>query len=71
MEAMTINSRDDFAQWAIERTKSILTDQGSDLASAARARDDARMGEAANALGQAIIDALLDTFDGLVDGDRD
>ncbi|MHA7882131.1 hypothetical protein [Nitratireductor rhodophyticola] len=68
---MTINSRDDFAQWAIERTKSILTDQGSDLASAARARDDARMGEAANALGQAIIDALLDTFDGLVDGDRD
>lgn len=71
MEAMTINSRDDFAQWAIDRTKSILTDQGSDLASAARARDDARMGEAANALGQAIIDALLDTFDGLVDDDRD
>ena len=71
MEAMTINSRDDFAHWAIERTKSILTDQGSDLASAAGARDDARMGEAANALGQAIIDALLDTFDGLVDGDRD
>ena len=57
---MTIDSRDDFAQWAIERTKSILTDQGSDLASAARARDDARMGEAANALG-----------DGLVDDDRD
>ncbi|WP_333782905.1 hypothetical protein [Nitratireductor aquibiodomus] len=68
---MTINSRDDFAQWAIERAKSILTDQGSDLASAAPARDDARMGKAANALGQAIIDALLDTFDGLVDDDRD
>lgn len=45
VEAMTVNSRDDFAQWAIERTKSILTDQGSDLASAARCGDDARMGE--------------------------
>lgn len=67
MEAMTINSRDDFAQWAIERTKSILTDQGSDLASAARSGDDARMGDAANAFGQAIIDALLETFDGFLD----
>lgn len=70
MEAMTVNSRDDFAQWAIERTKSILTEQGSELASAARCGDDARMGEAANALGQAIIDALLDTFDGLIDDER-
>lgn len=68
---MTVNSRDDFAQWAIERSKSILTDQGSDLASAARCGDDAQMGEAANALGQAIIDALLETFDGLIDDDRD
>ncbi|MDF1600290.1 hypothetical protein PZ895_11000 [Mesorhizobium sp. YIM 152430] len=71
MEAMTVNSRDDFAQWAIERTRSILTDQGSDLASAARCGDNARMGEAANALGQAIIDALLETFDGLIDDDSD
>lgn len=68
---MTVNSRDDFAQWAIERSKSILTEQGSDLASAARCGDDAQMGEAANALGQAIIDALLETFDGLIDDDRD
>jgi hypothetical protein len=29
------------------------------------------MGEAANALGQSIIDALLETFDGLIDDDRD
>jgi len=70
VEAMTINSRDDFAQWAIERTRSILADQGSDLASAARAGDDARTGEAANVLGQAILDALLDTFDYLLDDDR-
>lgn len=68
---MTVNSRDDFAQWAIERTKSILTDQASDLATAARAGDDAGMGKAANALGQAIIDALLDTFDSLIDDDGD
>ncbi len=70
METITVNSRDDFAQWAIERTKAILIDQGSHLASAARTGDEARMNEAANALGQAIIDALLDTFDGLID-DRD
>lgn len=70
MEAMTIDNRDDFAQWAIERTKTILTNQGSDLATAARTGDEARMDEAANALGQAIIDALLDTFDGLIDEDR-
>ena len=70
METMTINNRDDFAGWAIERAKSILTDQGSALATAARSGDDSRMGEAANALGQAIIDALLDTFDGLVDDDN-
>ena len=68
---MTVNSRDDFAQWAIERTKSILTEQGSELASAARCGDDARMGEAESALGQSIIDALLETFDGLIDDDRD
>ncbi|WP_306050971.1 hypothetical protein [Oceaniradius stylonematis] len=70
MEAITIDNRDDFAQWAIERTKTILTNQGSDLATAARTGDEARMDEAANALGQAIIDALLDTFDGLIDEDR-
>ena len=69
METMTINNRDDFAQWAIERTKSILTDQGSALVTAARSGDDTCTGEAADALGQAIIDALLDTFDGLVDDD--
>ena len=71
METMIINDRDDFAQWAIERTKSILADQGSDVATAARTGDEDRMGDAANALGQAILDALLDTFDGLVDDARD
>ena len=70
METMTIDNRDDFAEWAIDRAKSILTDQGSALATAARSGDESRMGEVANALGQAIIDAVLDTFDGLVDDDN-
>lgn len=59
------------AQWAIERTRSILTDQGSDLATAVRAGDEDRMSEAAIALGQAILDTLLGAFDGLIDDDRD
>ena len=69
METMTVNSRDDFAQWAIARARSILEDQGSDLATAVRNEDERRIGEAANALGQAIVDALLEAFDELVDGD--
>lgn len=69
MEIMTVNNRDDFAEWAIARAKSILAEEGSALATAARSGDEARMGEAANSLGQAIIDALLETFDGLVDDD--
>ncbi|MGX9181977.1 hypothetical protein [Mesorhizobium sp. BHbdii] len=43
MDTRIIDSRDDFAQSAIDR--------------------------AAEALGQAIVDALLETFDGLVGGD--
>ncbi len=69
METITVNSRDDFAQWAIARAQSILEDQGSDLATAVRNEDEQRIGETANALGQAIVDALLEVFDGLVDGD--
>ncbi|MCT8999946.1 hypothetical protein [Chelativorans intermedius] len=69
METMTVNNRDDFAQWAIARAQSILEDQGSDLATAVRNEDEPRIGETANALGQAIVDALLEAFDELVDGD--
>lgn len=66
---MTVNSRDDFAQWAIARAQSILEDQGSDLATAMQNGNEPQIGEAANDLGQAIVDALLEAFDGLVDGD--
>ncbi|RUW30142.1 MAG: hypothetical protein EOS31_13800 [Mesorhizobium sp.] len=66
METRIIDSRDDFAQWAIDRANAILTDEGSELATAARTGNEAQIGETAQALGQAIVDALLEAFDGLV-----
>lgn len=71
METITINNREEFAQWAIERANAILTEQGSALATAARTGDDSQINDAANILGQVIVDALLDTFDGLIDTDGD
>lgn len=65
METRIIGSRDDFAQWAIDRANAILADHGSDLATAARIGNEARIDETAKALGQAIVDALLEAFDGL------
>ena len=65
-ETMAIESRSDFAQWAIERSRAIVADQGGDLAVAARDMSDDKIAETANALGQAIVDALLEVFDGLV-----
>jgi len=69
METMEVNNRDEFAEWAMARVNAILTEEGSALATIARSGDETQLTEAANALGQAIIDALLDTFDGLVDSD--
>ncbi|KQZ48496.1 hypothetical protein ASD54_16650 [Rhizobium sp. Root149] len=65
-DEMTISSRSDFAQWAIERAKAIVADQGADLALAARDGTDEKVGETANALGQAIVDAMMEVFDGLI-----
>jgi hypothetical protein len=65
METRIIDSRNDFAQWAIDRSNAILTDQGSELATAARNGNEAQIDEAARALGQAIVDALIEAFDGL------
>ncbi|MBB6413828.1 hypothetical protein [Mesorhizobium sangaii] len=65
METRIIDSRDDFAQWAIDRANAILTDQASELATAVRNANEAQIGETAQALGQAIVDALLEAFDGL------
>ncbi|ESZ03163.1 hypothetical protein NKH89_13620 [Mesorhizobium sp. M0923] len=65
METRIIDSRDDFAQWAIDRANAILTDQGSELATAVRNGSEAQINETAQAFGQAIVDALLEAFDGL------
>lgn len=67
MEPRIIDGRDDFAQWAIDRANAILTHHASDLATAVSLGDDGKVRETAQALGQAIVDALLEAFDGLVD----
>ena len=66
IETMAIENRSDFAQWAIERARAIVVDQGGDLALAARDMSDDKIADAGNALGQAIVDALLEVFDGLL-----
>lgn len=66
METATIESRADFAQWAIERASAIIAEQGGNLALAAREGSDETIAAAANALGQTIVDTLLEVFDGLL-----
>ncbi|WLR95626.1 hypothetical protein [Shinella zoogloeoides] len=68
-DTTTIANRSDFAQWAIERAAAIVAEQGGDLALAARGEGDEAIAGAANALGQAIVDAMLEVFDGLVGQD--
>jgi len=65
LETRIIDSRNDFAQWAIDRSNAILTDQGSELATAVRNGNETLIRETARALGQAIVDALIEAFDGL------
>ncbi|MDQ0563600.1 hypothetical protein QO004_005415 [Rhizobium mesoamericanum] len=65
-ETVTIESRNDFAQWAIERARAIVAEQGGDLAIAARDMDEQAIGASGNALGSAITEALLEVFDSLV-----
>ena len=68
-ETLIINSREEFAQWAIDRANGIIVEQGSSLATAARTGDESQIADAANALGQTIGDALLEAFGSLVDSD--
>ncbi|QLL64623.1 hypothetical protein [Sinorhizobium mexicanum] len=65
-ETVQIGNRGDFGLWAIEVAKQIVGEQGFDLAKAARdgTEDDVRA--AGNALGQAITNALLEVYDGLL-----
>ena len=69
MEEQTqIGNRGDFGQWAIEVAKLIVSEQGFELARAARdgSEDDVRAAGAA--LGQAVTDALMEVYDGLIEG---
>ena len=51
MDTMVINNREEFAQWAIDRANTIIVEQGSALATAARSGDEAQLSGAANTLG--------------------
>ncbi|WP_202902625.1 hypothetical protein [Rhizobium mesoamericanum] len=66
IETVTIESRNDFAQWAIERARAIVAEQGGDLAIAARDMNEQAIAASGNALGTAIAEALLEIFDALV-----
>ena len=66
IETIAIENRSDFAQWAIERARAIVAEQGGNLALAARDMSDDKIAETGNALGQAIVEALLEVFDGLL-----
>jgi hypothetical protein len=68
METVTVDNRSDLIQWAIERAREIVSEQGTALAVAARDMEEKQIREAGNALGQAIADAMIEVFDGLMIG---
>lgn len=70
-ETMQIDNRGDFGLWAIEVAKQIVSEQGFDLAKAARDGSDDDVRSAGNALGQAITNALMEVYDGLLDEDEE
>jgi hypothetical protein len=67
METTEIASRSDFTLWAIQRAQEIVTTQGAAFAIAARDMDEKALAQSATDLGQAIADAMLEVFDGLVE----
>lgn len=70
-ETMQIDNRGDFGLWAIEVAKQIVADQGFELARAARDGIDDDVRTAGNALGQTITNAMMEVFDGLMEGSPD
>ncbi len=66
METVEIESRADFALWAIQRAQEIVTSEGAAFALAARDMNEEAVAQTAAALGQAISEAMLEVFDGLV-----
>ena len=69
--AITIDNRGDFGLWAIELAKQIVSEQGFELARSARDGSEEDVRAAGNALGQAITNALLEVYDGLLDNTTD
>ncbi|MBM7045938.1 MULTISPECIES: hypothetical protein [Rhizobium] len=67
-DAIKIDNRGDFGLWAIEVAKQIVSEQGFALAKAARDGTDEDVRVAGGALGQAITNALMEVYDGLLDG---
>lgn len=67
-DAIKIDNRGDSGLWAIEVAKQIVADQGFELARAARDGTENDVRVAGNALGQAITNAMMEVFDGLMDG---
>ncbi|SMC99690.1 hypothetical protein [Rhizobium sp. RU36D] len=66
MDTVEIETRADFALWAIQRAQEIVTAEGAAFALAARDMDEEALAKSAAALGQAISEAMLEVFDGLV-----
>ncbi|MBY3101295.1 hypothetical protein HFO69_26900 [Rhizobium laguerreae] len=67
-DAIKIDNRGDFGLWAIDAAKQIVSEQGFELARAARDGTEEKLRAAGNALGQAITNALMEVYDGLLDG---
>jgi hypothetical protein len=64
---INIDNRGDFGLWAIEVAKQIISEEGFELARAARDGTDDDVRAAGNALGQAITNALMEVYDGLTE----
>ncbi|CDZ46533.1 hypothetical protein [Neorhizobium galegae] len=70
-DVLTIDNRGDFGLWAIEAAKQIVGEEGFELAKAARDGTEGELRDAGSALEQAITNALLEVYDGLLDGAED
>ncbi|WEX79377.1 hypothetical protein PYH37_006268 (plasmid) [Sinorhizobium numidicum] len=71
METVEISSRSDFVLWTIQRAQEIVTAEGAAFAMASRDMNEEALAATAAALGRAISDAMLEVFDGLMDGQSD
>lgn len=68
-DVIQIGNRGDFGLWAIEVAKQIVSEQGFELARAARDGSEEDVRAAGNALGQAITNAMMEVYDGLIDNE--